>query len=98
MGEAGLPQGVGRGLVKLSPEVECNAENAAFQAPHLGLGEEEAHSLGGPGGRPGMVGSCWVLAVAWGLGEEYRMVCWGAGMASVGAAGKMWRSRMGLEG
>lgn len=89
MGEAGLPQGVGRELVKLSPEVGHNAENAAFQAPHLGLGEEEAHSLGEPGGRPGMVGSCRFLAVAWGVGEEYRMVCWGPGTASVGVAGKM---------
>ena len=71
------------------PEVVCTAENAAFQAPHLGLREEEAHSLGEPGGRPGMVGSCWFLAVAGGVREEYRMGCWGAGMASVGAAGKM---------
>ena len=90
-----MPVSLGQDLL---PEVECNAENAAFQAPHLDLGEEEAHSLEKPGGRPGMVGSCWVLTVAWGVGEEYRMVCWGAGMASVGAAGKMWRSRMGLEG
>jgi len=27
--------------------------------------------------------------VAWGVGEECRTVCWGAGMASVEVAGKM---------
>ena len=80
-----MPASLGQAVV---PEVGCTAENAAVQALHLGLGEEEAHSLGEPGGRPGMVGSCWCLAVALGAGQEYRMVCWGAGMASVGAAGK----------
>ena len=81
-----MPASLGQDVV---PEEGCTAESAAFQAPHLGPGEEAAHSLGEPGGRPGMVGSCWCLAVALGAGQEYRMVCWGAGMASVGAAGKM---------
>jgi len=35
------------------------------------------------------VGSYWFLAVAGGVGEGCRMACWGAGMASVGVAGKM---------
>ncbi len=81
-----MPANLGQDVV---PEVACNAENAAFQAPHLGLGEEEPHSLGEPEGRPGTVGSYWFLAVAWGVGEGCRMACWGAGMASVGVAGKM---------
>ena len=81
-----MPASLGQAVV---PEVGCTAENAAVQALHLGLGEEEAHSLGEPGGHPGMVGSCWFLAVAWGVGEECRTVCWGAGMASVEVAGKM---------
>ena len=80
-----MPAGLKQDVV---PEVGCTAENAAFQAVHLGLGEEEAHSLGELEGRPGKVGSCWFLA-AWGVGEEYRMACWGAGMASVGGAGEV---------
>ena len=81
-----MPASVRQGVV---PEVGCTAENAAVQVLHLGLGEEAAHSLGEPGGRPGGGGVGWFGGGGGGGGGEYRMGGGGAGMASVGGAGKM---------